>query len=93
MAAGKQITTIEGIEKDGRLHPLQEAFLDVGAMQCGYCTCGMIVSGVDLLAHNPSPSRQDVVKAMQGNICRCGTYYRIILAVQKAAEAMKGGAQ
>jgi aerobic-type carbon monoxide dehydrogenase small subunit (CoxS/CutS family) len=89
---GKQITTVESLEKDGQLHPLQQAFLDVGAMQCGYCTCGMIMSGVALLAKNGKPSTADIIRSMEGNICRCGTYSRIILAVQKAAEMMKGGA-
>jgi aerobic-type carbon monoxide dehydrogenase small subunit (CoxS/CutS family) len=88
---GKQITTIESLEKDGQLHPLQQAFLDVGAMQCGYCTCGMIMSGVALLAKNAKPTTPDIIRSMEGNICRCGTYSRIILAVQKAAETMKGG--
>jgi aerobic-type carbon monoxide dehydrogenase small subunit (CoxS/CutS family) len=89
--AEKQVTTIEGLEKDGKLHPLQEAFLQVGAMQCGYCTPGMIMSGAALLSKTPDPTLQDIVKSMDGNICRCGTYGRIILAVQKAAEALKGG--
>jgi aerobic-type carbon monoxide dehydrogenase small subunit (CoxS/CutS family) len=88
---GKKITTIEGLEKAGKLHPLQTTFLDVGAMQCGYCTCGMIMSGVALLEKNPAPTTQDIVKAMDGNICRCGTYSRIILAIHKAAETLKGG--
>lgn len=88
---GKPVTTIEGLERDGKLHPLQEAFLEVGAMQCGYCTPGMIMSGVALLAKNPNPTREDIVKALDGNICRCGTYGRIIAAVQKAAEMMKKG--
>src|SRR5437899_1503971 len=91
--AGKQITTIEGLERDGKLHPLQEAFLEVGAMQCGYCTPGMIMSGVALLAKNRDPKRQDIIEAMEGNICRCGTYARIVLAVRKAAETVKGGAR
>jgi aerobic-type carbon monoxide dehydrogenase small subunit (CoxS/CutS family) len=89
--AGKQITTIEGLERDGKLHPLQEAFLDAGAMQCGYCTPGMIMAGVALLGNNPAPTAEDVVQSMQGNICRCGSYVRILLAVRKAAEALKGG--
>jgi aerobic-type carbon monoxide dehydrogenase small subunit (CoxS/CutS family) len=89
--AEKQVTTIEGLEKDGKLHPLQEAFLQVGAMQCGYCTPGMIMNGVALLSKTPDPTSQAIVKSMDGNICRCGTYGRIILAVQKAAEALKGG--
>jgi aerobic-type carbon monoxide dehydrogenase small subunit (CoxS/CutS family) len=90
---GKQITTIESLEKDGQLHPLQRAFLDVGAMQCGYCTPGMIMSGVALLAKNANPTSADIVRSMEGNICRCGTYARIILAVQQAAKMMKGGAR
>lgn len=95
---GKQITTIEGLEQNGQLHPLQEAFLEVGAMQCGYCTSGMIISGVALLAKNSNPNHQEVVKFMEGNICRCGTYPRIIAAIRKAANAiamksMKGDAK
>src|ERR1700675_3573991 len=70
-AAGKRITTIEGLERDGRLHPLQEAFLETGAMQCGYCTPGMIMSGVSLLSKNAHPSDPEIIHAMQGNVCRC----------------------
>src|SRR5947209_6081197 len=85
--ADKPITTIEGLEADdGRLHPLQKAFLDLGAMQCGYCTPGMIMAGVGLLAKTPDPSEAEVVEAMQGNICRCGTYTRILAAIRKAAD-------
>ena len=80
-AAGKQITTIEGIH-----HPLQDAFVELDAMQCGYCTAGMIVSGVALLNKNPNPSRDEIVRHMNGNICRCGTYLRIIAAIRKAAK-------
>jgi nicotinate dehydrogenase subunit A len=90
---GRSITTIEGLEKDGHLHPLQQAFLDVGAMQCGYCTPGMIVAGAGLLAKNEAPSEGEIAKALEGNICRCGTYPRIVAAVSKAALAMKGGAR
>jgi nicotinate dehydrogenase subunit A len=90
---GKQITTIEGLEREGKLHPLQEAFLEVGAMQCGYCTPGMIMSGAALLSKNPAPTTQDIIRAMEGNICRCGTYARITLAICKAAESLKGGAR
>jgi aerobic-type carbon monoxide dehydrogenase small subunit (CoxS/CutS family) len=89
--AGTHVTTIEGLEKDGKLHPLQQAFLDVGAMQCGYCTTGMIMAGVALLSRKPDPGRQDIVDGMNGNICRCGTYNRIIEAIHRAAVAMKGG--
>ena len=91
--AGKQITTIEGLERDGKLHPLQQAFLDAGAMQCGYCTCGMIMSGVALLERKGDPSPADIVQGMNGNICRCGTYTRIVQAVRQAADAMKGASQ
>jgi len=85
----REITTIEGLEKDGRLHPLQEAFLEAGAMQCGYCTCGMIMSGVGLLRTNPHPTADEVIEHMNGNICRCGTYPRIIAAIASAARALK----
>jgi len=88
-AAGKSITTIEGLERNGQLHPLQKAFLDTDAMQCGYCTAGMIMSGVSLLRRNADPSEAEIVSAMQGNICRCGTYPRIVKAVRAAAAAMK----
>jgi len=87
--ATHEIATIESLGKDGKLHPLQESFLEVGAMQCGYCTCGMIMAGVALLRDNPSPSRDEVVEFMNGNICRCGTYDRIITAISKAAHAIK----
>ena len=87
--ASREITTIEGLETDGKLHPLQEAFLDAGAMQCGYCTCGMIMTGVALLRAKPQPTREEIVEYMDGNICRCGTYPRIIAAIRKAAQAVK----
>jgi aerobic-type carbon monoxide dehydrogenase small subunit (CoxS/CutS family) len=87
--AAQEITTIEGLEKDGKLHPLQEAFLETGAMQCGYCTCGMIMSGVGLLRKNPQPTLDEVIEFMNGNICRCGTYPRIIAALSMAARAIK----
>jgi aerobic-type carbon monoxide dehydrogenase small subunit (CoxS/CutS family) len=83
--AGHPITTIEGLEQSGRLHPVQQAFLDEGAMQCGYCTPGMIMSAVSLLRANPSPDEQQIIGAMQGNICRCGTYPRIVAAIRRAA--------
>ena len=88
-AAGKRITTIEGLETGGRLHPLQEAFLETESMQCGYCTPGMIVSGAALLRTNPNPARAEIMRAMQGNVCRCGTYPRIVLAVEMAARRMQ----
>ncbi|HEX9456421.1 MAG TPA: (2Fe-2S)-binding protein [Candidatus Acidoferrum sp.] len=88
-AAGKPITTIEGLEKDGRLHPVQQAFLDAGAFQCAYCTSGMIMSTVGLLQTNPNPSHADIVQYLQGNICRCGTHPRILDAVRQAAKMMQ----
>jgi aerobic-type carbon monoxide dehydrogenase small subunit (CoxS/CutS family) len=94
--SGKQITTIEGLANGDRLHPVQQAFLDAGAMQCGYCTSGMIMSAVALLKKNPTPSERDISDFMDGNVCRCGTYSRIVSAIQKAskvpmAAAAKGG--
>jgi aerobic-type carbon monoxide dehydrogenase small subunit (CoxS/CutS family) len=83
--AGKQITTIEGLEKDGQLHPVQQAFIDADAMQCGYCTSGMIMSGVGLLKKNPKPSREEIVRHMDKNVCRCGTYQRIVKAIEIAS--------
>ncbi|HXU08853.1 MAG TPA: (2Fe-2S)-binding protein [Blastocatellia bacterium] len=89
--AAKKITTIEALEQNGRLHPLQAAFLEADALQCGYCTPGMIMSGVALLSKNPNPNEQEIIRSMEGNICRCGTYPRIVTAIRKAAQAMKGG--
>jgi aerobic-type carbon monoxide dehydrogenase small subunit (CoxS/CutS family) len=83
--AGKPITTIEGLAQQGQLHPLQEAFLALDALQCGYCTAGMIMAGVALLRRQPHPTRADILGAMQGHICRCGTYPRVIAAIQHAA--------
>ena len=82
--AGKGITTIEGLEKDD-LHPVQKAFLDLDVFQCSYCAPGMIMSVVALLEKNPNPTEQEILKFMQGNICRCGTHTRIIRAIQEAA--------
>jgi aerobic-type carbon monoxide dehydrogenase small subunit (CoxS/CutS family) len=87
--AARSITTIEGLAHNGRLHPVQEAFLETGAMQCGYCTPGMILSSVALLRRNPRPTGREIIQTMQGNICRCGTYLRIIAAIRLAAR--KGG--
>jgi isoquinoline 1-oxidoreductase subunit alpha len=84
--AGQQITTIEGLEKDGRLHPVQEAFLKADAMQCAYCTSGMIMASVGLLTKNPRPNRDEIVKGMNGNICRCGTYQRIVSAIESVGK-------
>lgn len=90
-AAGKEITTVEGLEKDGKLHPVQEAFLAAGAMQCGYCIPGMVLSVVALLSRTPKPEDNEVLRALEGNICRCGTYPRILEAVRIAAKAMEEG--
>lgn len=87
-AEGKSITTIEGFEQNGQLHPVQQAFLDQGAFQCAYCTSGMIASSVALLRKNPAPSDFEIIQALQGNICRCGAHPRIIAAVRQAAKAM-----
>ncbi|MBM3476308.1 MAG: (2Fe-2S)-binding protein [Armatimonadetes bacterium] len=89
--AGKPITTIEGLAKDGALHPLQQAFIDLDAMQCGYCTPGMILAGAALLAANRDPTDEQIAEALEGHVCRCGTYQRIRAAVHRAAEVMKGG--
>jgi aerobic-type carbon monoxide dehydrogenase small subunit (CoxS/CutS family) len=86
-AAGKSILTIEGLEQSGRLHPVQQAFLDAEAFQCAYCTSGMILSSVALLQQNADPSPSEIEQALQGNICRCGAHPRIIEAVKKAALA------
>lgn len=90
--ANKKITTIEGLEKDGQLHPVQEAFLKADAMQCGYCTPGMIMSSVALLSKNARPTREEIVRHMDRNVCRCGTYLRIVAAIQMAS-GRKGGAE
>jgi len=88
---GKSVITIEGLAKDGRLHLLQEAFLAEEAMQCAYCTSGMIMSAAGLLQTDANPSTEKIIDALDGNICRCGAHQRIIAAVQRAARAMKGG--
>jgi len=87
--AGKRIVTIEGLAAGGKLHPVQEAFLEADAMQCGWCTPGMILGAVGLLQHTPHPSEADIVSGMNGHICRCGTYSRVVRAIQLAAS--KGG--
>ncbi len=86
--AGKEITTIEGLSDGNRLHPVQESFIECDAMQCGYCTPGMILASVALLRKNAAPSEAQIKEALWGNVCRCGTYNRIIAAVQKATPAM-----
>jgi isoquinoline 1-oxidoreductase subunit alpha len=88
-AATRPITTIEGLEKEGKLHPVQQAFLEAGAFQCAFCTSGMVVSSVGLLQTNANPKREDIVQFLQGNICRCGTHPRVVEAVQHAAKMMQ----
>ena len=90
-AAGKKIVTIEGLSNEGYLHSVQKAFIEHDALQCGYCTSGMIMNAVGFLLKNPEPSRQDIITGMEGNLCRCGAHIRIIKAIQTAAEEMKGG--
>jgi aerobic-type carbon monoxide dehydrogenase small subunit (CoxS/CutS family) len=92
-AVGKPITTIEGLERNGQLHPVQQAFLDAGAFQCAYCTSGMIMSSVALLQANSNPAVSDIVQSLQGNICRCGTHPRILEAIGAAAKQMQGHRQ
>lgn len=87
---GKDVLTIEGLEQDGRLHPLQEAFIKHEAMQCGFCTSGMILTAYALLAKNPKPTEKDVRDGLEDNLCRCGTHTRVIQAVLTAAAEMKG---
>jgi len=88
-ADGKAITTIEGLAKGDSLHPVQEAFLEEGAMQCGYCTSGMVLSAVALLQENPNPTDEEIVTGMNGNICRCNGYVKITSAVRRAAKKMQ----
>ena len=83
--AGKKVTTIEGLEQGGELHPVQQAFLDEGAMQCGYCTPGMILTAAALLARKPKPTEEEIAEGMNGNLCRCCGYPRIVAAVKRAA--------
>ena len=87
---GTSITTIEGLASGGALHPLQAAFVRHDAVQCGYCTPGQVLSAVALLAHDASPSDDAIVRAMSGNLCRCGTYPKIVRAIRDAAEVMRG---
>ncbi len=88
---GKEVVTIEGLARGGRLHPLQQAFQDHGGLQCGYCTPGMILGAVSLLRANPHPSREQIVQGMQGHLCRCGAHQRIIAAIEEAAGRTGGG--
>lgn len=88
--AGKSVVTIEGLAKDGRLHPVQDAFIKHEAMQCGFCTSGMIVEAVGFLQKNPRPSRADILKGMEDHLCRCGTHNRVVRAIEEAASVVKG---
>jgi aerobic-type carbon monoxide dehydrogenase small subunit (CoxS/CutS family) len=90
--AGKHLLTIEGLSKNGRLHPLQEAFVNHSALQCGYCTPGMIMKAYALLLKNRQPTRAEIIRYMDDNLCRCGNHNRIVEAIQEAAVAMKGRA-
>jgi aerobic-type carbon monoxide dehydrogenase small subunit (CoxS/CutS family) len=87
----KEVLTIEGLTADGKIHPLQEAFMEHDAVQCGYCTPGMIMNAYGLLKKNPEPTETDIIQAMEGNLCRCSTYNRVILAIHSAARVMAGG--
>jgi aerobic-type carbon monoxide dehydrogenase small subunit (CoxS/CutS family) len=88
--AGKKVITIEGLAKNGKLHPVQQAFVDHDALQCGYCTPGMVMNAVALLNKNPKPSRQDIINGMEDNLCRCGAHVRIVEAIETAAKEMTG---
>jgi aerobic-type carbon monoxide dehydrogenase small subunit (CoxS/CutS family) len=89
--AGKSVVTIEGLATGEKLHPVQQAFIDHDALQCGFCTPGMIITAVGMLDKNPSPTREDIVGGLEDNLCRCGAHTRIIDAVADAAKVMKGG--
>jgi aerobic-type carbon monoxide dehydrogenase small subunit (CoxS/CutS family) len=87
---GKEVVTIEGLERDGKLHPLQQAFVDNDALQCGYCTPGMILGAYGLLLNNPSPTHDEIVEHLDGHLCRCAGYKRILTAVESASRVMGG---
>ena len=87
-AEGTQVTTIEGLAKDGKLHPMQQAFIDNHGLQCGFCTPGMVMSAIDLVKKNPNPDEKTVRENLQGNICRCTGYHNIVKAVLQAAKQM-----
>jgi len=89
--AGQDVRTIEGLSKNGQMHPLQKAFVEHDALQCGFCTPGMILTAYSLLQQNPEPTRDEIIAAMDHNLCRCGAHTRIIDAIQDAAAQMKGG--
>jgi aerobic-type carbon monoxide dehydrogenase small subunit (CoxS/CutS family) len=88
---GREVLTIEGLAKNGRLHPLQKAFMKHDALQCGFCTSGMILKAHSLLTKNSSPSRGEIIEGMDGNLCRCGAHVRIVEAIESAAKEMRGG--
>ncbi len=88
-ADGASVVTIEGVADGGQLHPVQEAFLDTGAVQCGYCTPGMVLSAIDLLSRNPSPSEPEIRDAIAGNLCRCTGYVKQVEAIERAAARMR----
>ncbi|MFZ2147355.1 MAG: (2Fe-2S)-binding protein [Sedimentisphaerales bacterium] len=90
---GKNVITIEGLAKNGKLHPIQEAFVKHDALQCGFCTPGMILNAYSLLLKNPQPTKAEIIQGMENNLCRCGSHKRIIEAIQSAAEEMKGAEQ
>jgi aerobic-type carbon monoxide dehydrogenase small subunit (CoxS/CutS family) len=90
LVAGKEVVTIEGLARNGDLHPLQQAFVDHDALQCGYCTSGMVMSAYSLLAKNAAPSREEILAGMDGNLCRCGSHNRVVRAIQAAADMMEG---
>jgi aerobic-type carbon monoxide dehydrogenase small subunit (CoxS/CutS family) len=90
-SANKKIVTIEGLARNGNLHPVQKAFIEHDALQCGYCTPGMIMTAVGLLLKNREPSQQEIIMGMEDNLCRCGSHVRIIKAIQTAGKEMKGG--
>lgn len=88
--AGKKVVTIEGLEVNGNLHPVQKAFIEHDALQCGYCTPGMIMQAVGFLMKNPQPSEEEILHGMEENLCRCGAHVRIVKAIQSASKEMKG---
>jgi len=87
---GRKVTTIEGVTTEGRLHPIQEAFVELGAVQCGFCSPGMVLRAVDLLRRNPNPTRTEIREGISGNLCRCTGYQKIVDAVEAAAKKVKG---
>jgi aerobic-type carbon monoxide dehydrogenase small subunit (CoxS/CutS family) len=91
--AGAKIVTIEGLAEGEKLHPVQQAFVEHDALQCGYCTPGMIMNAVGLLKQNPEPSRQEIIEGMEDNLCRCGAHTRIIRAIESASKKLKGEPQ